>query len=142
MKEFKLEKGPKIEPGFIIPKHYFEHFSTDLIQKIEEENQSKAPKLISIFRNRKQFIVAAAAVLLIAILIPFAYRTQQKNQEMDALTIENYLAQEGNLNQYELIGEIDAPNSNLTSAAKELETETIEEILVRNPNIENLVIEN
>jgi len=83
-----------------------------------------------------------AAVLVLALMIPIAYKANTKNKEVDTATLENYLAEEGNLNQYELIGKIEPENSNIISSPKELAPETIEDILATNPNIENLVIEN
>ncbi|MNG17562.1 hypothetical protein D3C84_1015560 [compost metagenome] len=86
--------------------------------------------------------MAVAAVLILALMVPIAYRANTKNKEVDAVTLENYLAQETNLSQYELIGEIELENNTLISVPKELEPETIEDILASNPNLENLVIEN
>lgn len=86
--------------------------------------------------------MAVAAVLVLALLIPIAYQVNQKNKDIDTVTLENYLAEESNLNPYELIGEIEPENSNPISNTTELSPETIEEILINNPNIENLVIEN
>lgn len=142
MKEFKLDSENKIGSGFKTPDNYFDNFSANLIQKLQTESITEEPKVISIFRKRKNILMAVAAILVLALMIPIAYKANTKNKEIDSLTIENYLTQEGNLNQYELIGEIEPENTNLIPVSKELETETIEEILVRNPNIENLVIEN
>lgn len=142
MKEFKLDSENKIGSGFKTPDNYFDNFSANLIQKLQTESINEEPKVISIFRKRKNILMAVAAILVLALMIPIAYKANTKNKEIDSLTIENYLTQEGNLNQYELIGEIEPENTNLIPVSKELETETIEEILVRNPNIENLVIEN
>lgn len=142
MKEFKLDSENKIGSGFKTPDNYFDNFSANLIQKLQTESITEEPKVISIFRKRKNTLMAVAAILVLALMIPIAYKANTKNKEIDSLTIENYLTQEGNLNQYELIGEIEPENTNLIPVSKELEPETIEEILIRNPNIENLVIEN
>lgn len=142
MKTFNLENGPKIDSGFKTPENYFENFSANLMQKLPPEPISEENKVISIFRNRKDILMAAAAVLVLAIMIPITYRANTTNKEVDAVTLENYLTQETNLNQYELLSEIEPENSNLISPPKKLEHETIEDILATNPNIENLVIEN
>jgi hypothetical protein len=142
MKTFKLDNEPKIDPGFKTPENYFEDFSARLIQKLPKEEIVEKTKVISIFRRRKMVIMAIAAVLVLALMIPIAYKANTKNKEVDAVTLENYLAEESNLNQYELMGEIEPENNNLISSTKELSPEAIEDILVRNPNIENLVIEN
>lgn len=142
MKTFKLNSEPKIDSGFKTPDNYFENFSENLLQKLPIEPISEETKVISIFRKRKTIIMAVAAVLVLALMVPIVYRANTKNKEVDTVTLENYLAQETNLSQYELIGEIELENNTLISAPKELETETIEDILATNPNLENLVIEN
>lgn len=142
MKTFKLDSEPKIDSGFKTPDNYFEKFSANLIQKLPIEPISDEIKVVSIFRRRKNILMAIAAVLVLALMIPIAYNANTKSKEVDTVTLENYLTQETDLNQYELIGEIEPESSSIISNAKELEPETIEDILVTNPNIENLVIEN
>jgi len=142
MKTFKLDNEPKIDSGFKVPDNYFEDFSVKLIQKLPKEEIVEKTKVISIFRRKKTLIMAVAAVLVLALMIPIAYKTETKSKEVDAVTLENYLAEESNLNHYELIGEIEPESGSMISSTKELSSETIEEILVNNPNIENLVIEN
>ncbi|MDR6843506.1 hypothetical protein [Flavobacterium granuli] len=142
MKIFKLDNEPKIDSGFKTPDNYFENFSANLLQKLSEESVVEETKVISIFRKRKNILMAIAAVLLLALMIPITYQTNTKSKEVDTVTLENYLAEETNLNQDELINEIEPDNSIVISNTKELEPETLEEILVTNPNIENLLIEN
>ncbi|QKJ63146.1 hypothetical protein [Flavobacterium sp. M31R6] len=142
MKTFKLENGTKIDSGFKTPDNYFENFSANLLQKLSEEPVAKETKVVSIFRKRKTVLMAIAAVFVLALMIPIAYQTNTKNKEVDTVTLENYLAEETNLNQDELISEIEPANSTIISNTKELESETLEDVLVTNPNIENLVIEN
>lgn len=142
MKTFKLENEPKIDSGFITPDNYFENFSAHLLQNLSKEPIIEENKVISIFRKRKKILIAIAAVLVLALMIPIVYQKNTINKEVDSATLENYLAQETNLDQDELIVEIEPEKSNIITPAKELQTETLEEILVANPNIENLVIEN
>jgi hypothetical protein len=142
MKTFKLENEPKIDPGFKTPDNYFENFSANLLQKISEEPVAKETKVVSIFRKRKTVLMAIAAVLFLALMVPIVYQSNTKNKEVDVATLENYLAEETNLNQDELISEIEPESTTIISNTKELESETLEDILVTNPNIENLVIEN
>lgn len=141
MKPFKLEEEPKIKSGFKIPEDYFENFASKLAQNLPKEETQNETKVISIFRKRKTILLAIAAVLIVGLIIPILYTTTSKNKELDAVTLETYLSEEGNLNQYELIGEIEPRESAQIKNTNELEAETIEDILVTNPNIENLVIE-
>jgi hypothetical protein len=142
MKAFKLDNEPKIASGFKTPDNYFDNFSANLTQKLTEEPIVEQPKVISIFRKRKTILLAIAAVLILALMIPIVYTNDSKNKELDDATIENYLVEESNLNQYELIGEIEIESKSIISKTNELENEAIEDILVTNPNIENLMIEN
>ncbi|CAN1486842.1 hypothetical protein MCETHM1_00073 [Flavobacteriaceae bacterium] len=142
MNTFNLDNEPKIASGFTTPDNYFENFSANLIQKLTEESIVEQPKVISIFQKRKTMLLAIAAVLLLALMIPIVYTNDSKNKDLDEATIENYLAEESNLNQYELIGEIEIESKPTVPKTNELENETIEDILVTNPNIENMVIEN
>ncbi|MBW4360159.1 hypothetical protein [Flavobacterium taihuense] len=142
MKPFKLDQEPKIDSGFKTPEHYFENFATNLIQKLPKEPIAEETKVVSISRKRKTVLMTIAAILVLSLMIPIAYQVNTKNKEVDTVTLENYLTEETTLNQDELIGEIEPENSVIISKTKEIETETLEDILVTNPNIENLVIEN
>jgi hypothetical protein len=148
MKIFKLENEPKIKAGFKTPEGYHDSFSSKFLQNLPKEEIADSVKVMSIFRKRKTIIMAIAATLVLALIIPTLYTKNAKNSELDSITIENYLAEESNINQYELIGEIESKNSNNSSTNsvklkdQTLEDQTLEDILVTNPNIENLVIEN
>lgn len=140
MKTFKLENQPKIETGFKTPDHYFENFSAKIIQQIKEEPVAKKSKVISIFRKRKNTLMAVAAVLVFYLMIPTFYQNNTKNTELDLNTLENYLAEETPINQYELIENIETKK--LIANENNLEKETLEDLLITNSNLENLIIEN
>ncbi|PKB15388.1 hypothetical protein [Flavobacterium sp. 5] len=142
MKPFKLDDVPKIESGFKTPDNYFENLSTILLEKISQEPIVREPKVLSIFRKRKAVLFAVAAVLMLALMIPILYQSYTKSKDIDSITIENYLAEEGHLNQDEIISEIEPESNAIILNTKKIETQTLEDMLVSNPNIENLVIEN
>lgn len=141
MKAFKLENEPKIKPGFKTPDGYHDSFSLNFLQNLPKEEITKKVTVISIFRKRKNTILSIAAVFVLALMIPILYITETKNNELDSTTIENYLTEESNITQYDLISEIE-PEINNVASSKKQEDQTLEDILVANPNIENLVIEN
>jgi hypothetical protein len=141
MKIFKLEDEPKIKSGFKTPEGYHDSFSSKFLQNLPKEEATDSVKIISIFRKRKTIIMAIAAILVLAIMIPILYTSDTKNNELDSVTIENYLAEESNISQYELIGEIEPESNSIVNSTK-LEDETLEDILVTNPNIESLIIGN
>ncbi|REH01736.1 hypothetical protein [Flavobacterium aquicola] len=142
MTPFKLDSEPKIESGFKTPDNYFENFQTALIERLDNEPSNKETKVISIFRKRKTVLFAVAAVLALALMIPAVYQSYSKSKDLDAATIESYLTEEGHLNQDEIISEIEPESNIIILDTKEIETQTLEDMLASNPNIENLVIEN
>lgn len=142
MTPFKLDNGSKIESGFKIPDNYFENFQTTLIEKLANEQIAQETKVISIFRKRKTILFAIAAVLVLALMIPKLYQSYSTSKDLDSTTIENYLTEEAHINQDEIISEIDPESNIIILDTKEIETQTLEDMLASNPNIENLVIEN
>ncbi len=141
MKTFNLINEPKIAAGFKTPDNYFENFSAKLTQKLQESTTEET-KVIPLFRKRKNILMAVAAILVLALMTPIVYQENTKNKELDEATLENYLAEQTNLNQEELIRGIDPKNSKIIADTKDLETQVLEDILASNPNLENLLIEN
>lgn len=136
MKEFKLENKPKIESGFKTPEHYFENFSEKLMQNLP----ANEPKVISIFQRRKRSLMIAAAILIIALMIPFLYNTTA-NEELDQTTLENYLSYQTSMTQFDLINALESEDINNINTTVALEDKTIEDMLARNPDLEQLLNE-
>lgn len=136
MKEFKLENKPKIESGFKTPEHYFENFSEKLMQNLP----ANEPKVISIFQRRKRSLMIAAAILIIALMIPFFYNTTA-NKELDQTTLENYLSYQTSMTQFDLINALESEDINNINTTVALEDKTIEDMLARNPDLEQLLNE-
>ena len=137
MKAFKLENEPKIESGFKTPDHYFENFSAKVLQQLPKEE----PKVVSLFQKRKLLIMMAAAILVIALLIPIVNTYTTKTKELDSAAIENYLTYQSNMNQYDLINELNSEDINKIKTTVVLEDKTIEDLLSVNSNAENLILE-
>lgn len=137
MKTFKLDNQPKIETGFKTPDYYFKNFSASVMQQITNEE----PKVVSIFQKKKIIILAIAAILIIGLTIPFLAKLTSKSNELDKVTIENYLTYQSGLNQYDLINELDLSDINKIENAIVLEDDAIEEVLSANSNLENLITE-
>lgn len=138
MKTFKLENEPKIETGFKIPDHYFENFSAKMMKQLPIEE----PKVISIFQKRKNSILLVAAILVIALMIPVLSPSVNNPNEIDTLTLENYLTYQSSVNPYDLISELETEDINNIKADNEvLEDEAIEDHLSENANLEHLLLE-
>lgn len=137
MKEFKLENEPKIKSGFKTPDHYFDTLSAKVLEQINE----KEVKVIPLYKRKKVILIAAAAAIFIAFMIPTANHYYKASKELDESTLETYLAYQSNLNQDDLIRELDTKDIDKLNKNVALEDETLEDILASNPNIENLISE-
>ena len=137
MKAFKLENEPKISSGFKTPENYFDTISAKVLQQINEEEI----KVIPIYKRKKTITLIAAAVVGIALMIPVVNNYNATSKELDEATLETYLSYQSNLNQYDLIRELDTKDIEKLNKNVALEQETLEDILLSNPNIENLISE-
>jgi hypothetical protein len=137
MKTFKLENEPKIESGFKTPEHYFDDFSSKIMQQLPENE----PKVISIFQKRKRIIFAVAAVLVIALMIPFYTLFSTTTTELDENTLENYITYQSNMNQYDFISELELEDINKIKTSIPVEDDAIEDLLSTNSDMEHFIIE-
>jgi short subunit fatty acids transporter len=137
MKTFKLENEPKIETGFKTPDHYFENFSIKMMEQLPKNE----PKVISIFQKRKTLIIMAAAILVLALMIPILSPSSTNTQELDAVALENYITYQSNVNQYDLISVLETEDINNIKTGIVLEDAVIEDHLSTNSNLENLILE-
>ena len=137
MKTFKLENKPQIESGFKIPDHYFENFSVEMMAQLPKNET----KVISIFQKRKSLVLMVAAVLVLALMIPFFAPSSTNTKEIDAEELENYITYQSNVTQYDLISVLESEDINNIHTSIVLEDEAIEEQLSVNSNLENLILE-
>lgn len=139
MKAFKLENEPKISTGFKTPDHYFDDLSAKVLQQINEDKREV--KVIPIYKRKKALSILAAAVVIIALMIPIVNNYNATSKELDEDTLETYLAYQSNLNQYDLIQNLDAKDIQKLNKNVAIEDETLEDILSSTPNIEHLISE-
>lgn len=137
MKEFKLENEPKIESGFKTPDHYFDHFSAKVLEQLPKNE----PKVISIFEKRRTVIMMVAVLLILALMIPIYTSIPTNSKELDETTLENYLAYQSNLNQYDLISELETEDITKMQPVSSPEDKVIEDILTTNSDVEQLLFE-
>ena len=98
MKPFDLENKNEIKSGFKVPENYFEQFEAKMMAQIPVEKETK---VVSLFNRKQVWISAIAALFLLAIAIP-VYFNMASESNLDASTIENYLAQQQNVGITEL----------------------------------------
>ncbi|MFE3866587.1 hypothetical protein ACFX5E_00700 [Flavobacterium sp. LS2P90] len=137
MKAFKLENEYRIESGFKTPDHYFDHLSAKVLEQLPENE----PKVISIFHRRKTVILMIAALLILALMIPIYTTVSTNSKELDETTLENYLAYQSNLNQYDLISELETEDITKMQPVYSPEDKVIEDILTTNSDVEQLLFE-
>ena len=137
MKTFKLENEPKIESGFKTPDNYFENFSI----KMMEQLPANEPKVVSLFQRRKNLFLMVAAVLVLALMIPFVNNFFTTKQELDSTQLENYITYQSNVNQYDLINGLETSDINNIKISMFIEDKAIEDVLSVNSNLENLILE-
>ena len=137
MKTFKLENEPKIETGFKIPANYFD----DLSLKIMEQIPASEPKVISIFQKRKGLFMMAAAILILALMVPVFNNLSTTKKELDSAALENYITYQSNVNQYDLISILETEDITIMISGIVLEDQVVEDVLSTNSNLENLILE-
>lgn len=138
MKAFKLENEPKIKSGFKTPDHYFDDLSTKIFELTEKKKEAK---VIPLYRRKSVLSLLAAAVVVIALMIPIVNNYNATSKELDEATLETYLSYQSNLNQYDLIQNLDSLDIQKLNKNVAIEDETLEDILATNPNIEHLISE-
>ncbi|MBA9072039.1 hypothetical protein GGR22_000165 [Flavobacterium gossypii] len=137
MNSFNLENSPKIKSGFKMPDGYFENFSEQMLAKIAQEEKP----VISIFQRRKNWFVAVAAVLILGISIPFLNKTDTGNTSVDEETMENYLAYQSTISQYDLINLLDNEDIEALESDLKVDDAVVESALSDNTNLENYLTE-
>ena len=135
MKDFKLDNHPKINSGFKAPEHYFDDFSEKIMTQLPEHEV----KVVSIFAKRKNWIYAAAAILVMALSIPFIYQNKTQSTELDTNTLENYLAVNAGISDVELIDLLQEDDINKIEINHTIDDKTVEDILVNNSNFEEYI---
>lgn len=137
MNSFNLEDQPKIKSGFKTPEGYFENFSEQLLLKIDQEEKP----VISIFQKRRNWFMAVAAILILGIMIPFLNKPTVESQSLDEATMENYLASQSNISQYELINLLDTEDIEALESDMKIDDAVVESTLSENTNLENYLTE-
>jgi len=113
MNEFKINKENKITSGFTTPEGYFDDFSIDTNNRIILPKSRI--KVISI--NKKRWVTSVAAVLIIVLSITFFTKMEVSNSD-DNVLMENYITNNSEISQYDLITLLD--NKDIENLSVEL----------------------
>ena len=136
MKEFNLENEPKIRAGFKAPDDYFDGFEQRLLPRLEEQE----PKVITIFARRKNWFLAVAAILVLAVLIPVAALYETQSDAVDTNSIENYLANHSAISDDDLADMLDDADIQKLSLDLNVDDKVVEDLLSTNANLEEYLI--
>lgn len=136
MKTFKLENEPKIKSGFTSPENYFDNFSSRIIQELPK-NESK---VVSLFARRKIWIYAAAAVIVLALTIPVYNHFSNRSSEIDAVTLENYIAYNSTISDADIVNLLDEKDIQKMTVDLNIEDKSIENELSTNANLEQYLL--
>lgn len=135
MKTFKLENEQKINSGYTVPENYFEDFSARVMQQVTKEE----PKVISLFYRKRTWIYAAAAIVVLAMAIPIYNQFNQLNN-VDTITIENYLTVNETISDAELISLLEEKDIQEMRIDLNIEDRTIENELSKNKDLEHYLL--
>lgn len=136
MNDFKINSKHKIDSGFKIPENYFDNFSDKVLLKINKPE----PKVVSIFYKRKTWISSVAAVLVISLSVTLYTKIAVKSSE-EKLTLENYITNQSEISQYDLVALLDAKDIEKIKIDLKLEDKNIEDVLTNSSEIENYLTE-
>lgn len=95
MKPFDIENNDKINSGFKVPEDYFELFEEKIMNQIEEKNV----KVISIFRRKKTWLIAVAAVFIVGLFT----NIYLSNSKIEIPKNDDYLAFENTITNEDII---------------------------------------
>ncbi|HEU0137188.1 MAG TPA: hypothetical protein VFQ50_07855 [Flavobacterium sp.] len=136
MNNFKLQDAPKISTGFTIPDDYFDTFPAKVLQLTRKQQTP----VISMYNNRRKYIYAAAAIVVMAFSITFLNK-QPQTSEIDDATIENYLAYNAGISQYELLTVLESEDIQHLEKEYAFDDAVLEDELMTGQNFEQYVTE-
>ncbi len=137
MKEFKLDNETKIASGFTVPEGYFGAFQEKLLAQLPKEQV----KVVSIFRRQKTWYYVAAAVVVLMLSVPLYMNYRTNQEEVDAATLEDYLAYHSTISQEDIVNLLDEKDLEKMQLDLNLQDKDIEEALDSNTNLEQYILD-
>lgn len=136
MKEFKLDKEPKINTGFTTPEAYFDSFSESVLKQLPKSE----PKVISLFKTRKKWYYAVAAVLILMLSISLYIKYQTNSNEIESDLLEDYITYHSSISEDEIVNLLEKEDIEKIKIDLKLKKEDLEETLLNNTEIEQYLI--
>lgn len=135
MKDFNLEKQPKIETGHKVPEGYFESFSEKIMSQIASEYSNENSKVVSLFDRNKKWILSIAASFVVMFSINFYFFNLNK-KEIEIQEIENYIVQEATITDYDIADLMNENDIKKITIEYKLENQSTENIDLEALNLE------
>ena len=132
MNHFKLDDN-KITSGFKTPDTYFNQLSEKIHVRLVDE-----PKVVPLYR-KKNFIYAAAAILVAALGITTYDAMKVQSITADAVTIENYLVSQTSTED-NLVELLERDDIEKIKVDYELDDKAVEDILSHTANLEQYIL--
>lgn len=133
MNRFRLDENKRIGAGFTPDETYFDKMQMDVMQKLRSEQ-----RVVPLYR--RLWIPAVAALLLIALMLTFNFNTSAPESVADTSSIENYLAYNTAVAQYEIAAQLTDADIDILEAELSADQNAIENFLYDNPNLEQYLI--
>jgi hypothetical protein len=137
MKDFKLDTEPQITSGFAMPDGYFDTFSVKILTQLPQQNS----KTISIFSSRKTWYFVAAATVVLLLSVPLLNHYSSNTEEVDAVTLENYLASNSGVSEEEIVKLLNQEDLEKIKVELNVPDKEIEEALDSNSNLEQYILD-
>jgi hypothetical protein len=97
-------------------------------------------KVVSIFYKRKTWVSSVAAVLVISLSVTLYTKIAVKSTE-EKLTLENYITNQSEISQYDLVALLDSKDIEKIKIDLKLDDKKIKEDLTNSSEIENYLTE-
>ena len=135
MKEFKLDHQPKITAGFKVPEDYFDKLEKAVQNKIAR----KETPVFNLF-TKKNWIIAVAAILVIALSIPIFNQIKTLPSSIDQAQVEVYLTEQYNLSEDDIVDLLDEEKIEKIELELNINPTELEEALLTNSSVEEYLI--
>ena len=136
MKTFKLDNEPKINSGFTVPKNYFQDFSVIMLPQLVKNETKEIP----LYVKKRNWIYAAAAILVLALSIPIYTNYFSHSSQIDEATLENYITYQSTIVGTDIVNLLDEQDIQKMSIDANIEDITIENELAQNKNLEQYLL--
>jgi hypothetical protein len=137
MNEFKLNNIPKNKSGFKVPEHYFDDFSSKVMQQLPISE----PKVISNFVKTRMVLFAVAAIVVVLLSIPIVSKFNNQYSQLDNATLENYLSNPASISSDDLAELLNEEDIQKMKLDYKIEDKAVEDILSTNSNLEEYIID-